>query len=126
MDFCKEAGRPTVLVVDDHELMRRVIGLMLRRVGYDAVLAGDGVQALEAFDRNWDRVGAALVDEHMAGPSGRETVRALRRAAPGLPCCLMDGGSPGDGDPEGDVPVVDKPFTWDSLLAVLRRLFPAR
>ena len=38
-----------VLVVDDEESLRTVLGMLLRRQGYEVTTVSDGVEALEAL-----------------------------------------------------------------------------
>ena len=42
---------PRILLVDDEESIQTLLSYPLRKDGYEVVLAGDGVQALEALRR---------------------------------------------------------------------------
>ena len=44
-------GQGRILVMDDDEMVQRVLSEMLGRLGYDTDVAGDGAQALEKFAR---------------------------------------------------------------------------
>lgn len=79
-----------VLVVDDHEINRRAVGLMLEPFGIELTEAASGQEALAlaetaAFD-------VILMDVYMPGLDGRETCRRLRagtgpnRATPVVAC----------------------------------------
>ena len=65
-----------VLVVEDEESFSDALSYMLRREGYDTVVAATGTDALAEFDR----AGADLVllDLMLPGLSGTEVCRALR------------------------------------------------
>ena len=64
------------LVVDDSVTMRRIVVNSLRRIGYeDCVEAGDGAEALEAFDPSVEFV---ITDWNMPTLGGLDFVRALR------------------------------------------------
>jgi two-component system, OmpR family, response regulator RegX3 len=65
-----------VLVVEDEESFSDALSYMLRREGYDTVVAATGPDALAEFDR----AGADLVllDLMLPGLSGTEVCRALR------------------------------------------------
>jgi len=64
------------LVIDDSATMRRIVVNSLQRIGFtDVVEAGDGVEALKAFDAS---VGFVITDWNMPNMSGIEFVRALR------------------------------------------------
>jgi len=66
-----------VLVVEDEDSFSDALSYMLRREGYEIVVASSGPDALAAFDRN----GADLVllDLMLPGLSGTEVCRALRQ-----------------------------------------------
>ena len=64
------------LVIDDSATMRRIVVNSLQRIGFtDVVEAGDGVEALKAFDAS---MGFVITDWNMPNMSGIEFVRALR------------------------------------------------
>ena len=64
------------LVVDDSATMRRIVVNSLNRIGFAHCLeAGDGTEALEAFDASVDFV---ITDWNMPNMSGLEFVKALR------------------------------------------------
>ena len=66
-----------VLVVEDEDSFSDALSYMLRREGYEVMVAGNGPEALAAFDRT----GADLVllDLMLPGLSGTEVCRALRQ-----------------------------------------------
>ena len=65
-----------VLVVEDEESFSDALSYMLRREGFEAVVAGTGPDALEEFDRNGADV--VLLDLMLPGLSGTEVCRTLR------------------------------------------------
>ena len=72
-------GKPmSVLVVDDHEINRRAISLMLEPLSAELTLAASGREALSLLAaRTFDVV---LMDVHMPDMSGQEAVMRLRLA----------------------------------------------
>ncbi len=73
-------GRPRpglrVLVAEDHELSRKVIAGMLRKLNLDPVVVHDGRQAVEAWRReNFDLI---LMDCEMPEMDGFEATRMIR------------------------------------------------
>lgn len=72
--------RLSVLAVDDDPVNQRVLETQLRPVGYRVVLARDGVDALEVYEREgpFDLV---LLDVMMPRMSGLEALRELRKRA---------------------------------------------
>ncbi|HEX2074705.1 MAG TPA: response regulator transcription factor [Geodermatophilus sp.] len=65
-----------VLVVEDEESFSDALSYMLRREGFEAVVAADGPQALAEFDRGGADI--VLLDLMLPGLPGTEVCRALR------------------------------------------------
>lgn len=77
-DVAEGPGFPgAALVVDDVELNRRLLGMVLRRAGGEVVEASSGGQAIELYrSRPFDVV---LLDVELGDIDGLETARRLRR-----------------------------------------------
>jgi two-component system, sensor histidine kinase len=80
VDLTEEAeddGAPMrVLVVDDHDINRRAIQLILQPLGCDVTTAEDGLKALKACDgQTFDLI---FMDVRMPELDGREATRRLR------------------------------------------------
>lgn len=87
-----EAGSgATVLVIDDDPTIRLLIASGLQRKHYRIVLAADGQQGLEAFERHVPDL--VLVDVSMPGLNGFDTLRAIRRGQAGrnVPLLMLTG-----------------------------------
>ncbi|HEV7728229.1 MAG TPA: response regulator transcription factor [Modestobacter sp.] len=65
-----------VLVVEDEESFSDALSYMLRREGYETVVAADGLGALAEFDRAGADI--VLLDLMLPGLSGTEVCRTLR------------------------------------------------
>ncbi|MBL8842657.1 MAG: response regulator [Planctomycetes bacterium] len=76
-----------ILVVDDDRLMVRTLCDLLRRRGFEADGAHSGEEALAAARRK--RYSALLMDVRMAGMSGVEALKELRRSRGAPPVLLM-------------------------------------
>lgn len=70
-----------VLAVDDHEVNRRTMALVLHPLDVDLTTASSGAEALEYLSSH--RFDVVLMDVNMPGLDGNETTRRLR-ANPGL------------------------------------------
>jgi CheY-like chemotaxis protein len=105
-------GARRILVADDHEDTRHLLGWVLRRAGHDVMDAGDGDIAIVKA-RAW-RPDLAIVDMFMPEKDGAEVIRALR--------------SPNDLDvlddarAEGADAVMSKPIDPRALLGVVEKL----
>jgi two-component system response regulator RegX3 len=65
-----------VLIVEDEESFSDALSYMLRREGFEAVVAGTGPEALDEFDSGGADI--VLLDLMLPGLSGTEVCRALR------------------------------------------------
>ena len=70
-----------VLVVDDNQMNRRVLGAILERAGHRVLLAKTGEEALDTLDAAG--VDCVLMDLNMPGMSGMEAVKLHRMAGLG-------------------------------------------
>jgi anti-anti-sigma factor len=115
---------PSVLVVDDNELVRELLAGALRRRGLRVVLAGCGQEAVEQCGNNPGGIAVALLDVNMPGRlSGPATLAVLRTICPQLTCCFMTG-DPRPSKVEalhalGAVRVFAKPFRVSVVAEVL-------
>jgi DNA-binding response OmpR family regulator len=72
-----------VLIVDDNEDVRRILGLRLQNAGFDVEEASDGAQGLEAVRRT--RINLVLLDLVMPGMDGFRFLEELRSGSQAKP-----------------------------------------
>jgi CheY-like chemotaxis protein len=82
---------PTVLLVEDEDVVRAGIRRLLEREGYNVVEAQNGAQALQLLDTTADQVALVLTDLRMPVMDGRQLAAALARLRPNLPIVFMSG-----------------------------------
>jgi CheY-like chemotaxis protein len=80
-----------VLVVDDEEGVRKMLGLALRQHGFAVRLASGGPEAVALYRAHHETIAVVLLDVRMAGMDGPATLAALRQANPQVRCCFMSG-----------------------------------
>ena len=112
---------PTVLVVDDEELVRGLICRMVAEQGWTAVDASNGLTGLEIVDRGSPRVDALVVDLMMPRLGGQAVAEVVRRHRPDLALVCMTGFSAGAGRTleAAGIPVLRKPFSSPILIGAL-------
>ncbi|HZB22177.1 MAG TPA: response regulator transcription factor [Blastococcus sp.] len=116
-----------VLVVEDEESFSDALSYMLRREGYDAVVAGTGPEALAEFDRAGADI--VLLDLMLPGLSGTEVCRALRSRS-NVPIIML---TAKDGEIDkvvglelGADDYVTKPYSARELVARIRAVLRRR
>ncbi|MBQ9328975.1 MAG: response regulator [Solobacterium sp.] len=77
MAFSKELNRRLVLVVDDQEINRELLGAILENE-YDVLFASDGLQAMEIIHAQKDMLSIILLDLIMPNMDGFAVLEALR------------------------------------------------
>ena len=115
-------------VVDDEELIRRILTEMLSEQGYAVTTASDGEQAVELLEQQtFDLVMTDLV---MPGLDGIEVLRAARRTNPACPVILMTGYSSGEAVArlvrEGVANYIAKPFDIQFVIDTVAGLIERR
>jgi DNA-binding response OmpR family regulator len=80
-----------ILVVDDDHDIRTFVRLNLEGAGHVVAEAGDGVTALEAFERQ--APGVVITDIHMPEKDGLGLLRELRKRHHQAKIIAMSGGS---------------------------------
>jgi CheY-like chemotaxis protein len=71
----------SVLIVEDEEALRSVVGRFFQRLGYEVVTVAGGAEALQQLQAR--EFGAVLLDLRMPGMSGEDTYREVLRLHPG-------------------------------------------
>lgn len=86
-----EKGLETILVVDDEETVRALVSRTLTKAGYSVLLAADGIEALEVFQKQEEMIHLVLLDLTMPRLSGEETFAEIKRLHPAVPIMLSSG-----------------------------------
>jgi two-component system, response regulator, stage 0 sporulation protein F len=126
---------PTILVIDDDHSIRHAIQALLKKNGYEVVLAPDGAAGLKLIGSV--RFDAVIIDMFMDGMDGLATIRELKKFDPDLPFVAMSGfpfTDPRNGVPDflgmavrlGAVAALQKPCRVFELLNAVQRCIAAR
>jgi CheY-like chemotaxis protein len=78
-----------ILVIDDEQGIRNLLDTLLRRKGYDVVLAESGRQGLELFRR--ERPDVIVLDLKMPEMDGLTVLRQIKNLDPGKPVIILTG-----------------------------------
>jgi len=84
-------GKETVLLVDDEEDVVKVTEKILRRIGYRVLVARNGKEAIEIYERNKARIDIVILDMIMPVISGGEAFDRLKDINPNVRVLLSTG-----------------------------------
>ncbi len=112
-----------ILLVDDEEMIRCIGAAVLRQAGYEVLLAADGVEALEIFERECDHIDLVILDVMMPRLSGRDAYRQMVARRPDIRV-LFSTGYAGEGleELEAAAGLLHKPYRPPELLATVRQM----
>jgi two-component system cell cycle sensor histidine kinase/response regulator CckA len=85
------AEGPLVLVIDDEEAVRSVIGRLLARQGYRVLLAASGGEGIKLFEQHAAEIRLVVLDWHLPGDPGERTFDELLAREPKLRVVLVTG-----------------------------------
>ena len=123
-------GRGKILVMDDEEQVRKVVGQMLTYLGYQTVLASDGDEAIRLYSDAVEAgspYDAVILDLTVpGGMGGKEAIKVLRRLDPQVRAVVSSGYST---DPimsvygeSGFQGVLEKPYRLHELSDLLHKI----
>jgi len=119
-------GSETIMVVEDDELVRELVRILLQRQGYIVLDVGQADQALTMCESYSSRIDLILTDLLMPGKmDGRELLEQILEIRPEIRVLLMSGYTTDaiavSGVKEG-VPFLQKPFTQQELAGKVREV----
>ena len=126
----RRSYRGLVLVADDEAPVRDLQRRILKRLGFDVIVAEDGQQAIDAFARDWHRIAVVVLDLTMPRRDGAEALAEIRRLRPDARVIVTSGFSEEEVarrfEGAGVSAFLQKPFTIDQLTDVLDRVVEPR
>ncbi len=120
------SGSYCILVVDDRDVIRDLIGSMLRREPIEILEARNGIEAVELFSTHKRRIDLVLMDIVMPGQNGDVAAEKIKQQKPNIPIVFMTGYAGDLADPSAiqEQAVLAKPFTRHELLRTLGENLP--
>lgn len=119
-----EGQGETLLLVDDEQAIREVLGRTLTSTGYRVLFAANGKEALEVYRAHQADIRAAIIDVMMPVMDGPETIRALLRINPQFKI-IASSGIPASRDSALDAGAssfIAKPYSTEALLVAVKEL----
>jgi two-component system cell cycle sensor histidine kinase/response regulator CckA len=125
-DESPRGGTETVLVLEDEEMIRQIVSVVLTESGYTARCVKSGEDALALCEADRGPIHLLLSDIVLPGMSGRESAKRLITMRPGMRVLYMSGYTANSivhhGVLEPDVAFLQKPFTPATLLKKVREV----
>ena len=113
-----------ILVIDDEQSIRSLLDTLLRRKGYDVVLADSGRKGIELFRREHPDV--IVLDLKMPEMDGLTVLRQIRTLDPKKPVIILTGAGTAEAEQQiralGVTEYVEKEFSMHLLGDSLKRL----
>lgn len=109
----------TILVIDDDPGVRELVGQALTHLGYRVLTAVDGEEGLACYAR--EKTDLVLLDLSMPGIQGEEVLERLLVDDPAVRVVVLTGFAAHHARMAGAREVLDKPFTLDRLVEMVRQ-----
>jgi two-component system cell cycle sensor histidine kinase/response regulator CckA len=117
-------GKKTILLVDDDDLVLRLGERILKRAGYDVLIAANGQEALQIYKKEQGNIALVILDLVMPQMDGKECLEQLLELDPAVRVMISSGASAEDELKEAVKPhvkgLVNKPYEISQLLQAVR------
>jgi two-component system cell cycle sensor histidine kinase/response regulator CckA len=119
-------GKEAILLVDDEDMVLDAGEQMLKKLGYEVLLAEGGREAIELYNKNLDNIAMVLLDMVMPGMGGGEAYDRMKEINPDIKVLLSSGYSI-DGQAteilqRGCDGFIQKPFSMKELSQSIRKI----
>src|SRR6201987_4156826 len=120
------AGQGTVLLVEDEAPLRALAAEALKRLGYQILQAGNGLEALVVADHHDGPIDVVVTDIVMPRMGGPEFVEKLRRKRTGFSVIFMSGYTEAavleNANLGKDAILLNKPFSTETLVRKMQEV----
>ncbi|MBI5537714.1 MAG: response regulator [Deltaproteobacteria bacterium] len=128
--FKVSGGSETILLVDDDEVVRKLARRVLVRLGYTVLMANDGLECLETYEREAGRIDAIILDLCMPRMSGEEVLKRILANHPDARIIVSSGHTQREAAelelPQRPAGYLTKPYSHAQMATVLRRVLDGR
>jgi two-component system cell cycle sensor histidine kinase/response regulator CckA len=123
-------GNETILLVEDEDLVRKVVARILERAGYRVLVAANGAEAVAIGEASRIPIDALVTDVVMPGIGGKELATRMAAQFPDMKILFMTGYTEDDflrnGILDQGRAIMLKPFAPEDLLRRLREILTPR
>lgn len=122
--FLKRANEKTVLIAEDDPTVRNLVCRMLKKNGYNLILAQNGLEACELIKEHYKEIDFLLLDVLMPGKKGGQVYDFFSTYRPDPPTLFMSGYTSGSLNKKilkkSNVEFITKPFSLGKLIEIIR------
>lgn len=113
-----------ILLVDDEELLREVVAMMIEDNGAEVICASDGKEGVELFKSEHVNLSLVLMDFSMPAMNGYEAFCEMQSINPSVPVILVSGldltPEAGKLRAENKIGFMSKPFHETDLVSAIK------
>ncbi len=118
-------GNATILVVDDVPDVRKLSEKMMKKLGFNVLLAGSGKEVVQIYTENKKKITLIVLDMIMPDMDGKETLVELRKINSEIKVLLSSGFSKDNMTPdtnfEGFNGFIQKPYKIHQLSSAIQK-----
>jgi two-component system cell cycle sensor histidine kinase/response regulator CckA len=122
-------GRGTILIVEDEQVMLRLVEKVLLQHGYQVLVASDGEEAIEVYRRHKLEIDVVLLDVDLPKLTGWDVLLKMKEENPDVRVVIATGFL----EPKMKTEMfrvtvkhfVDKPYMLDEVVETLQTLIDA-
>jgi PAS domain S-box-containing protein len=119
-------GSETILLIDDEDIVIDIGGQILEKLGYRAITAKGGKEAIEIYRANKNKINIVILDVIMPDMGGGETYDRLKEINPDIKVLLSSGysinGQASEIMNRGCNGFIQKPFNIEQLSRKIREI----
>ncbi|MBU3916555.1 response regulator [bacterium] len=123
-----QKGEGLILIVDDEEVLRSSAEEILAECGYYTLVAENGVQAIEIYQKKYPEIKLVILDMVMPKMSGNETYKIMKEINPNVSVLLVSGFKQDDRVQAildlGVTNFLQKPYDLYSLADAVKKCLP--
>ncbi len=121
-----KGGNETILIVDDEKTLRQLLKTSLTKLGYEIITASDGIEALEIYQKEKDKIDLVILDLIMPKLSAKETFSKLKNINENVKVILTSGYALNESVKQlfsnGVIDFVKKPYNIPEIDSSIRKL----
>ena len=114
-----------VLVVEDEPIMRKIAVKVLKEGGYEVLIAENGQEGVELFEKHHNDIQLVLLDMVLPKKSGKDVYIEMKKIKPDVKVLLNSGFRKDKRVKEvfklGIKHFIEKPYTFDALAKAIQR-----